>query len=67
MPAAGYAVRPGDSHALADAIAKTLARAWEPGVLSRSVHELTWENTARRICARMSAELQRRTSDRPGN
>ena len=58
MSGGGYTVRPADSKALADGIAKALAQAWDPEVLSRSIRELTWENTARKICARVSRELQ---------
>jgi glycosyltransferase involved in cell wall biosynthesis len=65
MPTTGYTVRPGDGKALADAITQTLARAWDPYVLSRSVLDLTWENTARTICARVSAELQGLVSECP--
>ena len=57
MPAGGYTVAPGDSKALAEGIAKVLAQAWDPDVLSRSVQALTWEKTASEICARVSAEF----------
>ncbi len=58
MSGGGYTVRPGDSKALAGGIAKTLTQVWDPDVLSRSVRELTWDSSARKICTRVSAELQ---------
>lgn len=62
MSKGGYAVRPGDGKALADGIARTLDQVWDPGLLSRSVREFTWENTARRICRQVSEELRRSNS-----
>jgi glycosyltransferase involved in cell wall biosynthesis len=58
VPVGGYTVRPGDSKALADGIVKVSAQVWDPDTLARSVHDLTWEATASKICARVSAALQ---------
>jgi glycosyltransferase involved in cell wall biosynthesis len=65
LPFTGYTVRAADSKALADGIAKALAQVWDPGVISRSVREMTWENTASKICAQVSAELQGSGKDCP--
>jgi glycosyltransferase involved in cell wall biosynthesis len=57
-PVGGETVEPGDAQALADGITRVLACAWDPGLLARSVHELTWDSAAGRICARLALELQ---------